>query len=125
MIQTRGSITLTTLVAGSAAVVALLVGSLVVSHAMATHSAHSASDLAALGAATEALAVWNDEACCVIASDIARANGARMTACQIVRAGDEVAASVAVEVKVAWTLPVLPAVVVATSYAGNPAVVGP
>ncbi|PRY43166.1 secretion/DNA translocation related TadE-like protein [Geodermatophilus tzadiensis] len=95
----RGSATVWTVaLAGVLAAIglaAVLVGAAVV----ARHRAGSAADLAALAAASRAVA--GDPAACDTAGEVARANGAALTACTV---GD----GAVVEVDVAVTVPLGP-----------------
>jgi len=115
-----GNISMATVVFTLAATVALLIGSMVVSYVMATHRARAAADLTALTAATSATRMLDEGQSCQEASRIAQDNGAQLTGCEIVRAGDEVAAKVEVSVGLHWTLPGLPDQVSSVSFAGNP-----
>ena len=115
-----GSMSMTTVVFSLVAVVALLVGSAVVGYVMVTHRARAAADLAALAAATWATRVLDDGQACQQAGQTAMDNGAELVSCEIVRAGDEVAAKVEARVLLRWTAPGLPDQVGSVSYAGNP-----
>ncbi|MDR0489533.1 MAG: flp pilus-assembly TadE/G-like family protein [Propionibacteriaceae bacterium] len=118
--KTCGSGTLSTIITSIVIAVALLIVGGILSYVLALHKSHSASDLAALTAATHARASLDDRTCCSLASDIATANGAKLTSCEVVRAASEVAASVTVIVEVPWKIPGLSKELPSTSYAGNP-----
>ncbi|MCL2783884.1 MAG: flp pilus-assembly TadE/G-like family protein [Propionibacteriaceae bacterium] len=101
------------------AIAIFIIGAILV-HVVAIHKAQSISDLAALAAATAATASYDDHQACTKASEVAQANGARLTSCEIQRAGVEVAAAVEVMILVTWKIPGLPQEANSTSYAGNP-----
>ena len=122
--RTCGSGTLSTIMITVVIAVGLLIAGVVLSYMSAVHRSHAASDLAALTAATHARTSFDDHTCCVLASEIATVNGAGLVSCEVVRAGDEVAAAVSVVVEVPWKIPGLPSKLSSTSYAGNPWQIG-
>jgi secretion/DNA translocation related TadE-like protein len=111
-------------VGGIVLALAVLIGSLVMSHVAASRQSRSAADLAALAAAGEAIQSPSDTQACAVAGAVASQNSGRAVSCDIVRAGDEVAVKVEVEVEVGWTMPGLPSTVSAAAYAGNPSQAG-
>ena len=114
-----GNATLAVVAVGLALVVAVFVGSVIIRYVAVLHQARAAADLVAVTAATQAAAFMDDDSSCAAAGDIAGRNGAVMNSCQIVRAGPQVAVQVEVQVATGWTVPVLPAEVVATACAAN------
>ncbi len=115
-----GHMTLAVIVIGLLLVVGIGVGSLIMSAVFAERGARSAADLSALAAATEATETLGDDGPCAVAGQVAADNGARVVACEIVRAGSEVAVKIEVAATPHWTMPGLPQTVAAVSYAGNP-----
>lgn len=71
-------------VGGTAAVLTVLVAVLVVVSALlAAHTARDAADLAALAGAQESVLGASSAEACQVASDVARANDARLTGCDV------------------------------------------
>jgi len=117
----QGSGSLAVIVVSLVLAVGLLIGSLVLAYVLALHKVRTATDLAALTAATQASQSATEAQSCQAADRIARDNGVQMTSCEVVRAGLEVAASVQTTIPLTWHFPALPDHISSTSYAGNPA----
>jgi len=115
----RGSASLAVVAVGLTLVVLAFVGSMVVRYVSVVHQARAAADLAAVTAATQAASFMDDDSACAAAGVIAGRNGAVMTSCQIVRAGNQVGAEVEVGVATGWTVPVLPQKVSTRACAAN------
>lgn len=117
---TRGNGTLSTVIVALGVAVGILITAAVLSYVLTLHRAHSTSDLAALTAATHATESLDDSYCCTRAEEVAEANGATLTACELVRGPGEVAARVEVVVTIPWKIPGVPEGLSSVSYAGNP-----
>jgi len=117
---TRGSITIDVIAITLVVGVVMVIGSVILSQLLALHRAHTASDLAALAAATQAADSHNDQLACTVAGEVAASNGGVLTSCEVVRAGVEVAVSVEVEIVVGWKAPGQSGILTSVSYAGNP-----
>jgi len=116
----QGSGTLAVIVVTMVVAVGLLIGSMVLSYVLALHKVRDASDMAALTAATQAVAGAGESWSCDEAGRIATDNGATLTSCEVQQAGPEVAACVETTIQLRWSIPGLPDHVSSTSYAGNP-----